>query len=118
PPSPVVERERDGIAVATAARHDRVTLEHLRARAMLRPCRRPARPTEAGSRSLRRRHCRRDEGDDEQGGEQRRSHHIRSLSASTFATNGFDTLYTPCSRTARSPWYQPASASDSLPLNT
>ena len=72
---------------------------------------------EPGRRSLRRRHRRRDEGDEEQGGEQR-SHHIRSLSASTFATNGFDTLYTPCSLTARSPWYQPASASDSLPWNT
>ena len=47
-----------------------------------------------------------------------RGAYIRARRARTFATNGIVTLYSPCSRTARSPWYQPASARRSLPLNT
>ena len=47
-----------------------------------------------------------------------RFHYIRKLSASTSSTNGLVTLYGPYSRTARSPWYQPASARLSLPPKT
>src|SRR6185312_14118826 len=114
---PVVEGQRDRVTVTAAARDDLPPVEHLLQRVVLRPCGWKAGPPMPRRWSLRRRHRRRDEGDEEQGGEQG-SHHIRSLSASTFATNGFETLYTPCSLTARSPWYQPASASDSFPWNT
>src|SRR6185437_4724446 len=43
--------------------------------------------------------------------------HMRCSSASTSATNVLLTLYSPCFRTARSPWYQPASARRLSPRN-
>ena len=66
---PVVEGERDRVATAASAGDDLVPREHLVERAVLRPGRRKAGTSEAGRRPLRRRHRRRDAGDEEQGGE-------------------------------------------------
>ena len=59
---PVVEGERDRVAVAASAGDDLAPREHVVERAVLRPRRRPAGPPDAGRRPLRRRHRRRDAG--------------------------------------------------------
>ena len=85
----VVERQGDGIAVTAAARDDRAPREQLLDRlSLLLHARDPGRAVRG---RFERRRRRRDEGDEEHGGD-RSPHHIRARSASTFATNGLETL--------------------------